>query len=193
MGIARYMSSGHQITSLLQKWSDGSHQALEKLTPLVYRELHRLAGQYMKGERPGHPLQPTALVNEVFLRLIDWKDVNWRNRAHFYGTAARLMRRVLVDFARRRNRAGRSGGFVRVSLEQEIPAGDARDTDLVALDEALERLAETDPRKSEIVELRFFGGFGVEETAKALKLSTRTVMREWSFARAWLYRELGGS
>ncbi len=187
------MSSGHQITRLLQEWSDGSHQALEKLTPLVYRELHRLAGQYMQGERPGHPLQASALVNEVFLRLIDWKEVQWQNRAHFYGMAAKLMRRVLVDFARKRNRAGRSGGFVRVSLDAEVPEVGCQGPDLVALNEALDRLAETDPRKSEIIELRFFGGFSVEETAKALKLSSRTVMREWSFARAWLYRELGGT
>jgi RNA polymerase sigma-70 factor (ECF subfamily) len=178
------------LTHLLLAWSDGDESALEKLTPIVYQELHRLAHRYMRAERPGHLLQATALINEAYLRLIDWKDVHWKNRAHFIGVCARLMRRILVDFARSRDYAKRGGRSLRVSLDQMAGFSNERETDLVALDDALKSLAEIDPRKSEIVELRFFGGLSVEETAAALHISVRTVQREWSLAQAWLLTEL---
>ena len=167
--------SPNQVTKLLQAWSGGDQAALEKLTPLVYAELNRLAKGYMLGERPGHTLQTTALINEAYLRLIDWKNVRWQSRAHFFGIAAQVMRRILVDFARSRNYAKRGGGA------RQVP-----------LDDALKSLAEIDRRKSQVVELKFFGGLSAEETAEALKVSPRTVEREWNLARAWLYRELRG-
>jgi len=177
------------VTELLQKWNGGDEEALEELTPLVHAELRRIARRYMARERLGHTLQPTALVNEAFIRLIDWKNARWENRAHFFGVAATLMRRILVDFARKRPK--RDGEPVlRVSLEkaEEVPA--AEDPDILALDEALSELAEFDPRKARIVEMRFFGGLSVDETAEVIGVAPITVMREWNKAKAWLYLEL---
>lgn len=182
--------SALQITKLLIAWSDGDQTALEKLAPLVYEELHRLASRYMGGERPGHTLQTTALVNEAYLRLVDWKNVRWQNRAHFFGVAAQLMRRILVDFARARQSVKRGGEMCRVSLAEQVVISKSRDIDFIALDRALTELAVVDARKSQIVELRFFGGLSVKETAEVLKTSPRSVMRDWSLARAWLHREL---
>jgi RNA polymerase sigma factor (TIGR02999 family) len=182
--------SSHELTQLLQAWSDGNQEALDKLVPLVYEELHRLASHYMSGERPGHSLQTSALVNEAYLRLVDWKNVRWQNRAHFFGVAAQMMRRILVDFARSRQYAKHGGGMNRVSLADTAIVSSERGEDFVALDEVLLSLAAIDQRKSKIVELRFFGGLSVEETAEVLKISPRTVMREWSLAQAWLHREL---
>jgi len=182
--------STHEVTQLLLAWSDGDQTALEKLTPLVYAELHRRAERYMRHERAGNPLQTTALVNEAYVRLIDLKQVRWRNRAHFFGIAAMLMRNILVDFARARLRAERGGYKQQVSLEEAAVVSKERGPDFIALDDALKSLAEIDPRRSRMVELRFFGGLSVEETAEALNVSPRTVMREWSLARDWLYREL---
>jgi len=184
--------SPHQLTQLLQSWSEGNQEALDKLAPLVYDELHRLARHYMRGERMGHTLQTTELVNEAYLRLIDWKNVRWQNRAHFFGVAAQMMRRILVDVARSRRFAKRGGDACRVSLSEAADVSSERGEDFIALDEALQSLAVIDERKSRIVELRFFGGLSVEETAEVLKISPRTVMREWNLAQAWLYRELGG-
>jgi RNA polymerase sigma factor (TIGR02999 family) len=186
--------SKHEITELLVAWGNGDPEALDKLTPLVYQELHRLAEHYMKGERHDHILQTTALVNEVYLRLIDWKNVQWQNRAHFFGVSAQLMRHILVKFARKRLTAKRGGG-VQVSLSDAAKMPSAKNLDLVALDDALNALAALDPRQSQVIELRFFGGLSIEETAEALKVSPGTVRRDWSLAQAWLRRELkrGGS
>lgn len=181
-----------QITKLLLAWSEGDQAALDKLAPLVYEELHRLASHYMSSERPGHTLQTTALVNEAYLRLIDWKNVRWQNRAHFFGVAAQVMRRVLVDFARARQSAKRGGDMRRISLAEEVVISQDREIDFIALDRALTELAVIDARKSQIVELRFFGGLSVKETAEVLKISPRSVMRDWSLAQAWLHRELAG-
>jgi RNA polymerase sigma factor (TIGR02999 family) len=183
-------SSQKQITQLLVAWGDGDTDALEKLTPLVYDELHRLARRYMGRERPGHTLQTTALVNEAYVRLIDWKNVQWQNRAHFYAVSAQIMRRILVDFARARDYAKRGGGARKVSLDEAAMISGGRGRDLVALDEALNALAELDDRQSRVVELRFFGGLSLEEVAEVLKVSVGTVRRDWSLARAWLHREL---
>jgi len=180
----------HEVTQLLLAWSDGDKAALEELTPLVYAELHRLAEKYMRRERAGHPLQTTALVNEAYVRLVDLRQVRWQNRAHFFGVAAQLMRHILVDFARARRRAERGGYKQQVSLDEAAVVSKEKSADFIALDDALKSLAEIDPRKSRMVELRFFGGLSVEETAEALNVSPRTVMREWSLARDWLYREL---
>lgn len=182
--------TAHEITQLLQAWSNGDRTALERLAPLVYAELHRLARGYMQGERGGHVLQSTALINEAWLRLIDWKGARWQNRAHFFGVAAQMMRRILVDFARERGAIRRGGSAEKVSLDEAVLVSAERGAEIIALDEALNTLAEFDARKSQIVEMRFFGGLGVEETAEILKLSPRTVKREWNLARAWLYREL---
>jgi RNA polymerase sigma-70 factor, ECF subfamily len=184
--------SSQEITQLLLAWSDGDQAALEKLTPLVYAELRRLAKGYMFGERTGHTLQTTALINEAYMRLIDWKNVRWQGRAHFFGVAAQVMRRILVDFARARHYAKRGGAAQQVSLDEAVTIHEDRSAELIALDEALKSLAEIDPRKSQVVELRFFGGLSAKETAEALKVSQRTVEREWNSARAWLYRELRG-
>jgi RNA polymerase sigma factor (TIGR02999 family) len=180
------------ITRLLLAWSDGDENALGKLAPLVEAELQRLARHYLRKERPGHTLQPTALVNEAYLRLLDWKKVNWQNRAHFMGMAAKMMRRILVDHARHHRFLKHGGDAVKVSLDAEQLVSSERDPDLIALDEALTRLAEMDPRKSQVVELRFFGGLSVEEAAEVMKISPRTVKREWSLAQAWLHSELTG-
>lgn len=184
--------SQNNITVLLKAWSEGDGTALEALTPLVHAELHRLARTYMSRERPGHTLQTTALIHEAYVRLIDWKNVEWKNRAHFYGVAAGLMRRILVDYARSRKYQKRSGGKTRVSLDEAAVFTAKHGQDFVALDEALEALERLDPRKSQTVELRFFGGLSVEETAQVLNVSARTVTRDWDLARSWLYRELSG-
>lgn len=178
------------ITLLLKAWSEGDQSALEKLTPIVYKELHRLAGRYMKGERAGHSLQTTALVNEAYMRLVDYKRMQWQNRAHFFAVSAQLLRRILVEHARRHN-LKRGAGIRHISLDEVAIAG-RRSADLVALDDAMKALAQIDPRKEQVVEMRFFGGLSVEETAEVLKVSSVTVMRDWSTAKAWLYRELGG-
>ncbi len=181
--------SSHNVTQLLIAWNNGDQLALEQLVPKVQAELHKLARKYMGQERAGHVLQPTALVNEAYRRLIDWKNVEWKNRAHFFSVAAQLMRRILVDFARQRPRfAGHTANHV--SLDEALTVSAERSDDLVALDDALTSLAEIDERKSRIVELRFFGGLSNEEIAEVLDISTITVIREWNKAKAWLYREL---
>ena len=178
------------ITEILLAWGDGDESALERLMPIVYAELRRLAHRYMNREREGHTLQTTALVNEAFLKLIDSSRVRWQNRAHFFAVSAQLMRRILVDFARSRHYQKRGGAAQRVSLDGALLVSVARSGDLIALDDALTALAAIDKRKSEVVELRFFGGLSVEETAEALKVSPDTVMRDWRLAKAWLLREL---
>ena len=180
----------HQLTQLLEAWSDGEEEALEKLAPLVHAELYRLAKRYMSRERPNHLLQTSALINEAYVRLIDWKAVRWQNRAHFFGVAAQMMRRILVDFARRRPHVEKDQEAVQMSLDEALTVTTERDSDLLALDDALKSLATMDERKSQIVELRFFGGLSVDETAEVMKLSSITVIREWNKAKAWLYREL---
>ena len=179
------------VSGLLRAWSDGDRDALDRLTPIVYAELHRLARQYMKRERPGHSLQATALVNEAYMRLVDYKGMHWQNRAHFFAVSAQLMRRILVEHARRHN-LKRGGNVAHVSLEDAVIVGGDRDANLVLLDEAMNNLAQFDSRKAQVVEMRFFGGLSVDETAEVLKVSPVTVMRDWSTAKAWLYRELAG-
>ncbi|MFN7945462.1 MAG: sigma-70 family RNA polymerase sigma factor [Blastocatellia bacterium] len=179
-----------EVTELLLAWNQGDDSALQKLMPLVYDELRRLAHRYMGGERPGHTLQTTALVNEAYLRLIDSSRVRWQNRAHFYAVSAQLMRRILVDFARSRNYQKRGGGAIQVELDEAMVVAGEPGADLVALDDALQSLAAFDERKSRVVELRFFGGLSVAETAEVLAVSTDTVMRDWSLAKVWLLREL---
>jgi RNA polymerase sigma factor (TIGR02999 family) len=183
------MASPHEVTRLLNEWANGAQSALELLTPLVYGELRRLAASYLRDEAPGHTLQPTALVHEAFLRLIgDTPDC--KNRSQFYGIAAHLMRQILIDHARKRRAIKRGGQLEHLSLDEQLVLSHERDADLVALDEALERLAVMDPRKARVVEMRFFGGLGVEESAEALCVSEVTVRRDWQFARTWLLREL---
>lgn len=176
---------------MLLAWSAGDEQALERLTPVVYQELHRLAMVYMTHERPDHTLQATALVHEAYLRLVDLQGVGWRDRTHFFAVAARMMRRILVDFARARHYQKRAGGE-RVSLDESLVLAEQPGAELVALDDALNQLAAIDDRKSRVVELRYFGGLRVEETAEALSISPETVMREWRAAKAWLYLQLRG-
>jgi len=183
--------SSQEITKLLQAWSGGDQAALEELVPLVEAELRRLAGHYMANERRGHVLQTTALVNEAYLRLIDWKSVEWQNRAHFFGISARLMRHILVDFARRRPHLEGGREAQHVSFDEALRVTPDQSGDLVAVDNALKTLESFDLRKSQIVELRFFGGLSVKETAEVLKISRRTVIREWNKAKAWLLEELG--
>jgi RNA polymerase sigma factor (TIGR02999 family) len=178
------------VTQLLLAWSGGDQEALGRLIPLVEDELRRLAHAYMAGERPGHTLQTTALLNEAYLRLVDSQRVRWQNRAHFFAVSAQLMRRVLVDFARARRREKRGGDRVQVSLDEALDVSQRRDPDLIALDDALQALAAFDERKSKVVELRFFGGLSVEETAEALGVAPITVLRDWKMAKVWLYREL---
>ncbi len=182
----------HEVTQLLVAWSNGDQAALEKLMPLIYDELHRLAHRYMAQERPEHTLQTSALVDEAYVRLVDQRDVHWQNRAQFFGIAATSMRRILVSYARSRNRAKRGGGALQVSLDEAALLSDERAAGMVALDEALERLAAVDPRKSQVVELRYFGGLSINETAEVLKVSPGTVMRDWTLAKAWLRREITG-
>jgi RNA polymerase sigma factor (TIGR02999 family) len=182
--------SSNEITRLLVAWGDGDDAALEKLTPLVYQQLHRLAHHYLSHEQPGHTLQTSALVNEAYLQLIDWKNVPWQNRSHFFGVSAHLMRRILVDFARSRRYQKRGAGTPALPLDEAVLIAREKSADLVALDEALSSLAKLDARQSRVVELRFFGGLTVEETADVLKVSEGTVRRDWSLARAWLRREM---
>ena len=184
------MSAPQDVTGLLLAWRTGDDEALARLTPLVYDELHRLARRYMRGEQTGHQLQTTALVNEAYLRLVDSRRVGWRNRAHFFAVAAQLMRRVLVDVARRQRFQKRGRDWQKVTLPDGFEPAVASDTDIVAVDDALQELARLDPRKARVVELRFFGGLSLEETAEALGVSTDTVGRDWRAARAWLSREL---
>lgn len=192
-GLSMRTHSPKEITRLLVAWGDGDEAALEQLSPLVHDELRRLAHHYMTGERVGHTLQTTALVNEAYLRLIDWKNVRWQSRAHFFGVSAQLMRRILVDFARAQGYQKRGGGVLAVSLDEAASLSADRGADLVALDEAMESLAKLNERQSKVVELRFFGGLSVAEAAEVLKVSAGTVERDWSLARAWLHRELSKS
>jgi len=186
------LPSGHEVTQLLKAWTAGDQQALEKLTPLVYEQLHRVAQRYMAGQRPGHTLQTTALVNEVYLRLVDCGQVNWQDRAHFLAVSAQLMRRILIDFARSRGYQKRGGNVPHLSLEEAPSVCNEPPANIVALDDALKALADVDDRKSRVVELKFFGGLSIEETAEVLKVSPETVVRDWRLARAWLMRELSG-
>jgi RNA polymerase sigma factor (TIGR02999 family) len=180
--------STHQVTHLLRAWGEGEQGALDELVPLVYQEMHRLARRYMSQERSGHTLQTTALVNEAYLRLVDTTLVNWQNRTHFYAICAQVMRRILVDWARTRRALKRGAAAQPLELLESLAAGPG--PDLVALDDALEALSALDPRKGKVVELRYFGGLSVEETAGALRVSRETVMRDWQFAKSWLRREL---
>jgi len=183
-------SAGHDITGLLTAWSGGDQHAFQKLVPVVYDELRRIARRYIEGEAGGHPLQATALVHEAYIQLIDASRVRWQNRAHFFAVSANLMRRILVDYARSRNYLKRGGQAHRVTFDGEALLSPGRAPDLIALDEALDRLEAIDPRKSRVVELRFFGGLTVDETAEVLHVSARTVLSDWSFAKSWLLREL---
>jgi RNA polymerase sigma factor (TIGR02999 family) len=180
----------HEVTILLQAWCGGNHEALLKLVPLVYRELHQVAQRHMAGERSGHVLQTTALINEVYLRLVDLKEVNWQDRSHFLAVCAKLMRQILIDVARSQQRLKRGGGATHVSLDSGLKIPGEPAVDVLALDEALSNLAAFDQRKGKVVELRFFGGLTVEETAVALGVSNETVLRDWNFAKVWLLREL---
>ena len=178
------------VTQLLVAWGKGDQHAFDALMPEVRKELHRLAAHYMAEEPPGHDLQPTALINEAYLRLVDWKNIQWADRAHFFGMAANMMRRVLVDYARSRDRLKRGGEAIQVSFTEAANVPIPQSADVLALDKALRELEKIDPRKSQIVEMRFFGGLSQEETAEALNVSVATVRRDWSLARAWLAREL---
>jgi RNA polymerase sigma factor (TIGR02999 family) len=183
----------HELTELLLAWGNGNEEALARIAPLVHAELYRLAKRSMSKERPDHLLQTSALINEAYVRLIDWKAVRWQNRAHFFGVAAQMMRRILVDFARKRPKLDKDVEALNISLDEAMTVTADKDADLLALDEALKSLAVIDERKSQIVELRFFGGLSVEETAEVMKVAPITVMREWNKAKAWLYRELASN
>jgi len=180
----------HQVTMLLQEWSEGDETALAKLMPLVHDELHQLAHQHMKRENAGHILQTSALINEAYLRLVDQPQIRWQSRAHFFGIDARLMRHILVDDARKRNAAKRGGSLIQVPLDEASTLIQEQAANIAALDDALQRLEAVDSRQGKIVELRFFGGLSIEETAEVLKVSPGTVMRDWTFARAWLRNEM---
>ena len=182
--------SSHDVTQLLKAWSAGDQDALEKLTPLVYRQLHKIAKRYMAGERSGHTLQTTALVNEAYLRLVDCERVNWHDRVHFYAVSAQLMRRILIDFARSRGYLKRGAAAPHLSLEEAPSVCSEPDMNLVALDDALKALSAVDQRKGKVVELKFFGGLRIEETAEILGVSVDTVVRDWKLAKIWLLREL---
>jgi RNA polymerase sigma-70 factor, ECF subfamily len=186
------MPTSAEASDLLRAWGDGDRGALDRLTPIVYDELRRLARRYLKRERPDHSLQATALVNEAYLRLVDYKHMKWQDRNHFFAVSAQLMRRILVEHARRHN-LKRGGNVRHVSLEEVAVVGGSRAKDLLALDDAINALARLDARKAQVVEMRFFGGLSVEQTAEVLKVSSITVMRDWSTAKAWLYGELGGN
>ncbi len=186
------ISGSQQITHLLLAWGQGDQAALDALMPLVYGELRKVAARHLRGQRAGHTLQTTALVNEAYLRLIDASQVKWQDRAHFFAVAAHFMRRILVDFARSRNYQKRGGGAQQVSLAEALAIEPERGADLLALDEALTRLQALNERQAQVVELRYFGGLSEEESAEALKVSVRTVRRDWNFARVWLHRELTG-
>jgi RNA polymerase sigma-70 factor (ECF subfamily) len=182
--------SPQSVTQLLKAWGDGEQQALDQLISLVYAELHRLAHRYMRRERSGHTLQPTALVHEVYERLVDLRNVSWQNRAHFFGVSAHLMRRILVDYARSRRYTKREGQWRQVPLNEAVALFPDRQTDIVALDDALRALADIDPRKSRVVEMRFFGGLSIKEVAEVLNISEESVQRDWRLAKVWLLREL---
>jgi RNA polymerase sigma factor (TIGR02999 family) len=182
-----------QITRLLLAWREGEPSALDRLMPMVYEELRRLASAYMRRQRPGHSLQTVDLVNEAYMRLVDSSRVNWQDRNHFYAIASQIMRRLLVDSARKRNSQKRGGGHAQITLDDNLEIAGGSGTDLVALDEAMKRLAVLNPRQSRIIELRYFGGLTEEETAEVLGVSSRTIRRDWTIARAWLFRELTGS
>lgn len=182
----------HEVTSLLQAWGRGDDDALQRLVPLVYEQLRLAARRYMARERPGHTLETTALIHETYLRLVDVRQVKWQNRAHFLAMCAQLMRRILIEFARSRGYQKRGGGAVRVDFDRALLVGKQADFNLVALDAALNRLAQVDERKSKVVELRFFGGLEVKETAEVMNVSVDTVMRDWKLAKVWLLRELSG-
>lgn len=184
------METQHEITRLLADWSKGDRQALEKLTPLVYDELRRLAARYLRQERPGHTLQSTALVHEAYMKLVGQNNVRWQNRAHFFGIAAQMIRRILVDYARARRAEKRGSGAGALSLDEAIALPGGKDLDLVALDDALEGLSKIDERQSRLVELRFFTGLTIEETAEVLQMSVATAKRDWVSAKAWLAREI---
>ena len=184
------MPSHSDITGMLVDWGNGDRSALDKLLPLVERELHRLAHSYMRRENPDHTLQTTALINETYLRLIDQRKVQWQNRAHFFGIAAQIMRRILLNYARDQNRLKRGGKAIHVSLSEATVIPTEKDRELIALNDALTRLEALDARKSKVVELRYFGGLSIEEVAEVLKVSPITVMRDWQFAKAWLVREM---
>jgi RNA polymerase sigma factor (TIGR02999 family) len=186
------LSTSHELTRLLHAWSQGDQTALDKITPYVYKELHRIAHRYMSREARGHTLQTTALINEAYARLIDSGEMNWQNRAQFFGVCARLMRQILTDYARSRLSKKRGREIQQVSLEETLEVPVEPRADLVALDDALNRLAAVDPRKSRVVELRFYGGLTAEETATVLKISPDTVLRDWKLAKVWLHRELTG-
>jgi len=186
------ISGSQQITHLLLAWGQGDQAALEALMPLVYDELRKVAARHLRGQREGHTLQTTALVNEAYLRLIDASQVQWQNRAHFFAMAARLMRRILVDFARRNQFQKRGGGMIQVTLDENLAPSTDPQNDLVALDGALTALAEINARVSQVVELRYFGGLTESEVAEVLQVSTDTVLRDWKFAKVWLHRELSG-
>lgn len=183
-------ATSHEVTQLLIEWGNGDPAALDRLMPLVYGELRQLARRYMSRQNPGHTLQTTALINEAYLKLIGQQDKHFQNRAHFFGVAAQAMRHILVDYARSKRYAKRGGDAPKVSLDEALTVSAERAAEVVALDDALKELAAIDPRKSQVVELRFFGGLSVEETAEVLKVSAVTVMRDWSMAKAWLHREL---
>jgi RNA polymerase sigma factor (TIGR02999 family) len=185
-------SSGSEITQLLRAWNGGDESALEKLMPVVYGELHRMARRYMAHESPGHTLQTSALVNEAYLRLVDAADANWQNRVHFFAVSAQAMRRILVDWARSRQALKRGGEVRPLQLDDALAVTEEQQVDLVALDDALKALAVMDPRKSQVVELHFFGGLNLEETAEVLKVSSDTVLRDWKLAKSWLRCELSG-
>lgn len=180
----------HEVTTLLMNWNGGEAEALDRLLPLVYDELRRIAGRYLRKERQDHTLQTTALVHEAYLRLIDQNQANWQNRAQFFGVAAQMMRRILVDHARGHTADKRGGGVAKLSLDEAIEIAEQREVDLIALDDALNTLAQLDEQQCRVVELRFFGGLTVEEVAEVMKLSPATIKREWSMAKAWLHREL---
>lgn len=180
----------NEITEQLIAWSNGDAAALDKLIPVVYQELRRMADQYLRREDLSHSLQPTALVHEAYLRLIDQTKVEWQNRAHFFGVAAQMMRRILIDHAKTKHRLKRGGTAIKVSLDENVNISQERATELIALDDALQELAQMDERKSRIVELRYFGGLSVDETAQVLGVSDKTVMRDWNLAKAWLYQQL---
>lgn len=182
--------SKDQVTELLRQWRNGDKAALDKLTPLVYGELHHLAHQYLRRERPGHTLQTTALLNEAYVRLVEHNDIEWQNRAHFFGVAAQMMRHILVDYARQRISAKRGGELQKLELDEGLMISRERAAELIALDEAMQTLNEISPRRSRVVELRYFGGLNNKEASEVLQVSEATIERDWRFARAWLYREL---
>jgi RNA polymerase sigma-70 factor (ECF subfamily) len=182
--------SKNDVTELLQRWKSGDEEALDRLTPLVYDQLHRLAHQYLRRERRGHTLQTSALVNEAYLRLVDHRSVDWQSRAHFFAVSATVMRRILVDYARQRTSEKRGGAFQQITLDDNLTVTRKRAAELVALDEAIETLNTLHPRRSKVVELRYFGGLNNKEASAVLNVSETTIERDWRFAKAWLYREL---